>query len=176
MIAGVWVSSNPEFSADIRGGAYADLPWHTLVDTLDPRSGDEDVIAYHRPDNAWAIERIFDYYLDDVAGRRSILELLPGRDDNNEFLREAEIFIGEAPHERHRRMRMRVDEPRDEDVVRQLEALVGRKAAFRFDRGNKRFDAPIAHRDCVALEDAAGGLDCGATEVPRRCRKVQCNR
>ena len=68
-------------------------------------------------------------------------------------------IIGEAPHERHRRMRMRVDEPRDEDVVRQLEALVGRKAAFRFDRGNKRFDAPIAHRDCVALEDAAGGLD-----------------
>ena len=44
-------------------------------------------------------------------------------------------------------------------TVRQLEALVGRKAAFRFDRGNKRFDAPIAHRDCVALEDAAGGLD-----------------
>ena len=97
VIAGVWVSSTPDFSSDIRGGAYADLPWHTLVDTLDSRTADEDVIAYHRPDNAWAIERIFDYYLDHVAGRRSILELLPGRDDNNEFLREAEIFIDEAP-------------------------------------------------------------------------------
>jgi hypothetical protein len=97
MIAGAWLSISPEFSADIRGGAYADLPWHTLVDTLDARSADEDVIAYHRPDNAWAIEEIFDYYLDHVPGRRGILELLPGRDDNNEFLREAELFIGDAP-------------------------------------------------------------------------------
>lgn len=97
VIAGVWQAGSPDFARTIRGGAYEDLPWHTLVDTLDPRTASDDVIAYHRPDNAWAIERIFDYYLDEVQGRRSILELLPGRDDNNEFLREAELFIDAAP-------------------------------------------------------------------------------
>lgn len=95
--AGLWQTSSPAFASRILGGAFAPLPWHTLVDALDARVGPDDVIAYHRPDDVWAIEQIFAYYLHDLPARHTIMELLPGRADNDEFLHQAQQFVGTAP-------------------------------------------------------------------------------
>jgi hypothetical protein len=55
-----------------------------------------DALAFHRPDYAWAIEGIFEFYLHDVPVRRTIMEMLPGRDQNNEYWSSAQQYIGSA--------------------------------------------------------------------------------
>jgi hypothetical protein len=94
--AGIWNAGDPAFATHIRGGAFAELPWHTLTATLGARAQPDDAIAYHRPDDVWAIEQIADYYLGDLPGRYTILEKLPGRDIHEEFFQQAQLFIDHA--------------------------------------------------------------------------------
>jgi hypothetical protein len=56
-------------------------------------------------------------------------------------------------------MRMGVDEPRDQDVLRELYALVIGKSPRGLCKGEKLLDDAIAYRDRVVLENRARRLD-----------------
>jgi hypothetical protein len=84
------------YSNSIAPQAYVTLPWRTLRDTLNARVQPGDALAFHRPDYAWAIEGIFEFYLHDVPVRSAIMETLPGRDQNNEYWSSAQQYIGSA--------------------------------------------------------------------------------
>jgi hypothetical protein len=73
--------------------AFRLLPWHELRDVIDARVEPGDVFAYHRSDWVWAIEGVFDYYFHDLPVRHTIMEQLPGRDQNDEYLPSAQGFL-----------------------------------------------------------------------------------
>src|SRR6185369_943538 len=62
-------------------------------------------------------------------------------------------------HERHRGVRMRVDEARDQDMVRELDRFVIRKPLARVCGGKDCFDLAFVHRQGVVGEHAARRLD-----------------
>ncbi len=78
-------------------GAFRQLPWQRLHDTLAPRTAEGDALALHRSDAVWAIEGVFDYYLHDLPLRPVIMETLPGSDQGDEYLNSARQFIADAP-------------------------------------------------------------------------------
>jgi hypothetical protein len=84
------------YSNSVAPQAYVTLPWRTLRDTLKARVQPGDALAFHRPDYAWAIEGIFEFYLHDVPVRSTIMEVLPGRDQNNEYFSSARQYIADA--------------------------------------------------------------------------------
>ena len=84
--------------------------------------------------------------------------LLRGPDMLFEPAHERQV-VGEAAHQRHRRVRVRVDQPGDEDVVGELDLLVMREALARLAGGQHRLDLAVAHGDGVVLEHRAGRLD-----------------
>jgi hypothetical protein len=54
---------------------------------------------------------------------------------------------------------MRVDESRNEDMLREADLLVLRESRKRLLRGKHLLDGSVAHRDGVMLEDRARRLD-----------------
>ena len=67
--------------------------------------------------------------------------------------------VGEAAHQAHRRVRVRVDEPRYEGVLGQLDTLVIGEAGPRRPGRKHRFDLAVAERDGMLRQDCAGRLD-----------------
>src|SRR3954468_10266047 len=68
-------------------------------------------------------------------------------------------IVRQPAHQRHRRMRMRIDQSGDQHVLVERNALIGGKARSRLRRGQHRFDIAVAHGDSVFGENAAGRLD-----------------
>ena len=67
--------------------------------------------------------------------------------------------VREAAHEGHRGMRVRIHEPRDEDVLAELDRLVVAETLACRGSGQQRFDLAVAHRDGVVGQDTARRLD-----------------
>lgn len=78
-------------------GAFRELPWRELRRTILARAQPGDALAFHRPDAVWAVQGIFEYYFHDAPVRSTLLESLPGRDQDDEYLPGAQQFIAEAP-------------------------------------------------------------------------------
>ncbi|MBL8153498.1 MAG: hypothetical protein JNM70_04880 [Anaerolineae bacterium] len=112
LAAGVWGSLNAaplivayqSPASDTYNHSYANafraLPWPRLHDTLAARAQPGDALAFHRPDAVWAISGVFDFYTVDLPLRRTLLESLPGRDQDGEYLRGASQFLSDADSER----------------------------------------------------------------------------
>jgi hypothetical protein len=112
LAAGVWGSLNAaplmvafqSPDSDTYNHSYANafraLPWPRLHDTLAVRAQPGDALAFHRPDAVWAISGVFDFYTVDLPLRRALLEGLPGRDQDGEYLRGASQFLTDADSER----------------------------------------------------------------------------
>lgn len=108
LAAGVWgsLSAAPLIVAyqspasDTYNNSYADafraLPWPRLHDALAARAQAGDALALHRPDAVWAVSGVFDFYTHDLPLRRTLLESLPGRDQDGEYLRGAAQFLSDA--------------------------------------------------------------------------------
>src|SRR2546421_6380288 len=80
-------------------------------------------------------------------------------------------IVRQPAHERHRGMRMRIDQSRDEHLVVERDALIAGKARSRLRRGQHRFDIAVAHRDRMLGENAAGRLD---RNEPARLDEKRC--
>lgn len=112
LIAGVWGSLNaaPLIVAyqsptsdtynNSYAGAFRALPWSRLQDALAARAQPGDALAFHRPDAVWAISGVFEFYTVDLPLRRTLLESLPGRDQDGEYLRGASQFLSNSGSER----------------------------------------------------------------------------
>src|SRR5437899_10756395 len=68
-------------------------------------------------------------------------------------------IIRQPAHQRHGRMRMRIDQPRDQHMLVERDALIGAKARSRLRHGQHRFDRAVAHSDGVPGKEAARRLD-----------------
>lgn len=109
VVVGIWgalrlgpllVSFNaPESSLYNRSfaSAFQPMPWDDLRSIMVAREKPGDVLLLHRPDAVWATAGVFDYYTHDLTARHTILEQLPGRDQDNEFVGAADSFIADAP-------------------------------------------------------------------------------
>src|ERR671930_291565 len=86
------------------------------------------------------------------------MALFSGPDVLVEPAHEREV-VREATHQRHRGMRVRIDQSRDEHMLVARDALVARKARTRLRHGQHRFDVAVAHSDGVLGENAACRLD-----------------
>ena len=78
-------------------GAFRELPWRELRQTILARAQPGDALALHRPDAVWAVQGVFEYYFHDAPVRSKLLESLPGRDQDDEYLPSARQFIADAP-------------------------------------------------------------------------------
>ncbi len=108
LAAGVWGSLNAtpllvafqSPTSDTTNNSYANafraLPWPYLREALAARAQAGDVVAVHRPDAVWAVSGVFDFYTHDLPLRRTLLESLPGRDQDGEYLRGATAFLEAA--------------------------------------------------------------------------------
>ena len=67
--------------------------------------------------------------------------------------------VGQPAHQRHRCVRVRVDQPGDEDVLGELDALIAGEALARIGYGQHRLDFAVPHRDGMCCEYRAGRLD-----------------
>ena len=67
--------------------------------------------------------------------------------------------VGQAAHQRHRGVRMGVDQPGDQRVLAQVDFLIGGKAVPGVGQRQHRFDDAVAQGDAMTFQHRACGLD-----------------
>ncbi len=67
-------------------------------------------------------------------------------------------IVGQAAHQRHGRMRVQIDQARDQCVRGELGVRAGDIGAAGLLGWHHRDDAPVAHYHCMVLEEQAGRL------------------
>ena len=67
--------------------------------------------------------------------------------------------VRQPPHQRHGGVGVGIDQPRDQDVPRQIHHPFGLHRAACLARGQNGQDAPVAHRHRMAVELAVSGID-----------------
>lgn len=87
-IAGVW---------SVLYGYQPKMPYSDLTALLQARAQSGDQLAFHAPDWDWLTEFELDHYMHDLPITYSLLERISGLQANNEYGKNALIWLGKAP-------------------------------------------------------------------------------
>jgi hypothetical protein len=67
--------------------------------------------------------------------------------------------VGQAAHQRHRRVGVRVHQPRDQRMLAEVDLFIGGIARLRVGARQHGLDQTVAQRDAMLFQDRARGLD-----------------
>jgi Dolichyl-phosphate-mannose-protein mannosyltransferase len=73
------------------------LPYPTLAESLKAHAQPDDLVVFHASQYDWLTDLEFKHYMDGLPFRNSLLERIPGKQDDGDYYSQALQFIGDAP-------------------------------------------------------------------------------
>jgi hypothetical protein len=94
LAAGVWNTIDPGFNRVLSDET---LPWRVFRGELIQHGDPDDVVIFHAADFNWFRDLEMQHYMYGLPTRYSLMENIPGLQANDEYYRNAQLFIGDAP-------------------------------------------------------------------------------
>jgi len=94
LAAGVWNTIDPAFNRALNG---ATMLWREFRAELVRQGQPSDVVVFHAPDFNWFRDLEMQHYMVGLPVRYSLLENIPGLQTEDEYYRNAQNFVSDAP-------------------------------------------------------------------------------
>lgn len=95
VICGIWIVAGTW--DDLYEHQDTTLPYPRLVDSLKAHAQPNDLVVLHASQYDWLTEFEFAHYMDGLPFRNSLLERIPGKQDDGDYYLQAVKFIDDAP-------------------------------------------------------------------------------